>query len=126
MKHLWISIGILSVLLCALLANNMHLKSIIAPMTEQLSQATELAKDEQWNKAQDLLKQTQAKWDEKGSYLHILLQHKEIDEVALLFHEADEYLQCQKIGEFSAVNARLMEQLNLICEMEQLTLHNIL
>ena len=125
MKHLWISVSILIVLFCALIGNNMYLSSLIEPLSQQLSQAAQLAQEEQWEQAHDLMEQAQAKWEEKGAYLHTLLQHKDIDEVVLLFQEADQYLECQKIGEYSAVNARLITQLDLIREMEELSLHNI-
>lgn len=125
MKQLWIASGILLVIFCSLIGNNIHLNNLVEPMTQQLDQAAQAAREDDWDRAEELLGQARDTWENRGGYLHTLLQHREIDEVLLLFQESEQYLQSRKLGEYTAVNARLITQLELICEMEELSWRNV-
>lgn len=125
MKQLWIAAGILVVIFCALIGNNVHLNNLVEPMTRQLDQAAQAAREDDWDRAEELLGQARDTWRDRGGYLHTLLQHREIDEVLLLFQESEQYLQARKLGEYTAVNARLITQLDLIREMEELSWRNV-
>ena len=65
-------------------------------------------------------------WLSHDAYLHVLLRHSETDEIYIDFREVAEFIQCEEAGEYSAANARLIAQLELLSEAEQLTLKNIL
>ena len=126
MKPLWISSLILAAMVAVLLYNTRHLQSLIEPLQEQLHQAADLAKKEQWETATQITKEVKKSWDDHKTYLHITLPHSNIDDICVLIDEAIAYLDHKKIGEYSAVNQRLINQLTLLYEMEIPTLTNIL
>jgi len=126
MKRLWIAIAILLVIFSATIWNARVLAGFLSNLNELLAQAEASAESGQWEEAQRLTCQAQERWESHGAYLHTVLRHSDIDEVDTGFGEVQEFLQCQEGGEYSASNAKLMTQITLICEAEQLTLQNIL
>ena len=56
----------------------------------------------------------------------MLLRHADTDEVSSSFQEVGEFITCREDGEYSAANARLIAQIRLLYEAEQLSLKNIL
>jgi hypothetical protein len=126
MKPLWISSFILAAMVAILLYNNQHLNHLIEPLKEQLHQAGDLAKEEQWESALQITREVQQTWNDHNSYLHITLPHSNIDEICVMIDEAIAYLETQKIGDYAAVNQGLINQLTLLYEMEIPTLTNIL
>jgi len=55
-----------------------------------------------------------------------MLPHRDIDEIHLTFQEVEEYLKLEESDQYNAANAKLIAQLGLLAEMEQLNLKNIL
>lgn len=126
MKPFWISCMILIAMATLLLFNAQHLKKLIEPMQEQLTEAGEYAKNGDWEKAKQITNQVHETWHTKRMYLHVTLPHSNIDQIYMLMDEALAYLENQKIGEYSAVNQTLISQLDLLYGMEALTMNNIL
>lgn len=126
MKHLWIASAILLVLLVSTLCNSLYLGGIIDGYEQQLTQAHELASQGKWDESERITQQVYADWEGHDFYFHSLLRHVDIDEVRLTFHEVQEYLKLEEADQYNAANAKLITQLGLLAEMEQLTLKNIL
>ena len=61
----------------------------------------------------------------RDGYLHVTLRHSDTDLIHVGFQEVLEFIECQEGGEYSAANARLAAQIQLIYESEQLTLKNV-
>ena len=126
MKRLWIAIGIMALVFCATLYNAHYLDSFTHQLTGLLAQAEERAEEGDWDGAKDLTGDAYQIWEGNSSYLHILLRHQDTDQVQVSFREVWEFLSREEDGEYSAANARLMAQIELIYEAEQLTLKNVL
>ncbi|MCI8479125.1 MAG: DUF4363 family protein [Oscillospiraceae bacterium] len=126
MKRLWIAIAILLAIFSASIWNARFLAGFLSDLNELLVQAETSAESGRWEEALQLTSQAQERWKSHDAYLHTVLRHADLDQVDTSFGEVQEFLQCQEQGEYSASNAKLMTQLMLIWEAEQLTLQNIL
>ncbi len=125
MKTFWISGGIFALLLSLLLWNANHLQAFLAPLRADLAQAQEALLAEDWARAEDLTQGVQAQWQAKETYLHVVLPHRELDEIDLLLLETVSYLRCEKTGEYTASNEALCQRMKLLSEMEQFSLKNL-
>ena len=126
MKRLWIATAILFLILFGTLYNSFYLSQLIDGYELRLNAAHELAKQGAWHNAGQLTRQVLQDWEKRSFYLHVLLQHANIDNINLSFQEVLEYLSIQEADQYTAANARLITQLGLLAEAELLTLRNIL
>lgn len=126
MKRLWIALALLAFLLASTLANSVYLSRIIDGYELRLSTAQTLAAQGAWTNASQLTRQVFRDWEERSFYFHILIRHTDTDAVYLAFREVQEYLTLEETDQYTAANARLIAQLSLLAEMEQLTLKNVL
>lgn len=126
MKRIIIAASILLLIFFATLGHSFYLSSFTRDLTALLETAESQAEKEDWQAARELTLTAANKWKDKDVYLHILLRHSETDSVYSGFREVMEFIQCQEGGEYSAANARLIAELELLSGSEQLTLKNIL
>ena len=70
MRQLWISVGILVVMVALLFWNVAKVDQLAQPMLKELSQATTAAQRDDWSKAEVLTQQIQVHW-EKGMHHRI-------------------------------------------------------
>ena len=126
MKRLWIAPALLCAVFAATLWNSRFLQGLTGELTALLTQAERQAEAGSWTEAAGLTGQALQKWEARDAYLHIMLRHADMDEITASFREVGEFLQCRESGEYSAANARLIVQIALLSEAEQLTLKNVL
>lgn len=126
MKRAWIAGGVLIVLLIAAWANSWFIRSFTASLSDTLAQAETLAESGDWDQAGQLTQEAHQRWDSTSTYLCTVLRHADTDQVDISFHQVLEFLERQEDGEYSSANAALMSQIQLLAEMEQLTLKNLL
>ena len=126
MKRIWIALAILLAILTGTMAHSFYLASFTRNLTVLLEQAEVHAEQEDWEAAAKLTRDVYDRWQEKDMYLHITLRHDETDIIYTGLREVMEFIQCQEGGEYSAANARLIANLELMVEAEQLTLKNVL
>lgn len=126
MKRLWIAVAILLAMLGSTLGNSRYLNNTIFDFTQQLTLAHEQAESDRWDNAASLTAQVTQRWHKHDFYFHIMLPHRDIDEIHLTFQEVEEYLKLEEADQYNAANAKLIAQLGLLAEMEQLNLKNIL
>lgn len=126
MKRIVIATAILLAIFLATLTHSFYISSFSKGLTSLLEEAEAKAEQQDWPAAMDLTQTAWDKWMATDAYLHILLRHSETDSIFIGFQEVLEFIQCQEDGEYSAANARLIAQLELLAEAEQLTLKNIL
>lgn len=126
MKKGWLAIGLLAGMVILSLWHVSALRGLTADLGEQLRRAEELAESGDWDKAEEITRAASEQWDGRAFYLHVTLDHKTADDIAVGFAETLEFLAWQKTGEYSAANARLMEQLELLGEVERPNLENLL
>lgn len=126
MKRILTASAILLLTFAATLGHSFYISSFTGDLTDLLEAAEVNAEAERWDTAWELTQTAKDKWDSRDAYLHILLRHSETDSIYTGFREVTEFIQCQEGGEYSAANARLIAELELLSEAEQLTLKNIL
>lgn len=127
MRRLWISVTILIVLFCLTMYNSHYLDSYTKELTTLLKQAEICVADGDWDAAADKTEAALEQWNSRETYLHMILQHRDTDEVLLSFQEVRQLITHQEHGgEYSAANARLIAQIKLLSEMDALNLKNIL
>ena len=126
MKRLWIAIAILAAVFAATLFNAHYLNGFTGQLSDMLTRAEVQAEAGNWPEAEELTQRAYHAWESHSSYLHILLRHSDTDQIHTGFREVQEFINCQEGGEYSAANARLIAQIELLYEAEQLTLKNVL
>lgn len=126
MKPLWIASAMLAAVLCATLYNSWYMARLSDELTVTLIQAETLAERGEWGRAEALTRQAYDRWESQDYYLHITLRHTDTDQIHSGFREVLEFITCQEEGEYSAANARLITQIELVAGAEHPTLKNIL
>ena len=127
MRRLWISVAVLALLFCLTMLNSRYLDSYTKELTTLLRQAELCAADGDWDAAADKTEAALDSWKNQETYLHMVLQHRDTDEVLLAFQEVQQLISHQEDGgEYSASNARLITQIELLHEMEQLNWKNLI
>lgn len=126
MKRIMIASTILLLTFLATWGHSFYVSAFSEELTTLLETAEVRAEHEDWAAAQEFTQAAKDKWEARELYLHILLRHNETDSVYIGFREVTEFIQCRESGEYSAANARLIAELELLSEAEQLTMKNIL
>lgn len=126
MKRIWICLAILALVFGAALLNSWYLDSLTEQMARTLEQAQALAETEDWEGGQQLTGQALQQWEQASGYLYIVLRHSDSDEVAAGFREVQQLLEWKEEAEYTSANARLIEELRLLADMEQFNLRNLL
>ena len=126
MKRVYIASAFLLLILVGTLYHSFYLNSFTQQLTQILTQAESDALKGDWEQADSLTQTAREKWESKEIYLHVLLRHSETDNVYTGFREVSKFIQCQEPEEYFASNARLIAELELLAEAEQLCLKNVL
>lgn len=126
MKRIGIAAAILLLILACTMFHSFYITSFTQDLTAMLEQAELNAEREDWETAAKLTQEAQERWQAKDLYLHVTLRHDETDAVYSGLREVAEFIQCRESGEYSAANARLIADLELIAEAESPSLKNIL
>lgn len=93
---------------------------------QQLMTADGLVIREQWGEAKSVLTDLYDRWQTQQEWLHMLIEHKELDETEALLQRCIAFAQQQEDAELRADIAELRTQFTLLDEMQRLTLRNIL
>ena len=125
MKRLWIALALLGALLAGTLLHTWSLEGFTGALTGQLEQAQTLAAADRWEESGALTEEALQTWRDRDVYLHVLLRHADTDQIYAGFQETLALLESQEYGEYAAANARLVTQIELLSEAEQLTLKNV-
>ena len=126
MRRLWIALAILAGIFAASLAGARWLDSFTGTLSGLLENAGQAARAGDWETAAALTSQADRTWQDHSGGLHVLLRHADIDQVHVSFQEVLQLLDRRANEEYAAANARLLVQLFLLREAEQLTLQNLL
>ena len=92
---------------------------------QQLAISQAAAENGQWSEAEDALVQAGELWHSHNTYLHITVNHAEIDEAETLFAQMQEYAQKQDLAQYCTTAEQLTLQLQQLKETQQLSIKNI-
>lgn len=126
MRHLWISLALLAAMSALLLYSSIRIVKMTEPMTDLLLQATAAAEEEDWSGAKELSTQVRARWENQETFLRLVLSHDDLDEIALLLREADQYMRCQDVSSYTASNMRVVGILVRMRAAEKFSAENLL
>lgn len=126
MKRLWIAVALLALMLGGALTNAWYSKSMTGRMGAQLRQAQAMTEQERWAEAEQLTRQVFEDWQDHHFYLHVTMRHSDTDQILRTFRAVLEYLELEEPDQYNAANADLITQLELLAEMEQVSLSNVL
>jgi len=126
MKIWGISIAVLAALLALSLLNSAYLSRCCAQWNAQLVEIDQYVQQEDWQAACEKLNRFTESWDKQQTYLHIVIEHQEIDNAQALIQKSLILAQEADASEFRVNNAELLSQLTLLDEMERLSIKNVL
>ena len=126
MKRLWTAAAILLLLLAACLASARYAGALTSGLTGRLEQAQEVAAQGDWEEAARLSREAFQLWQDHEFYLHVLRRHGDTDQIYRAFRALEQYLALEESDQYTAANADLIAQLELLSEMEQPSWENIL
>lgn len=126
MGRFWVSLTTLGLCFFLALGNGWALHRLTGEMTDLLVKAQALAEEERWEQAAALTEDAMALWQQSEGYLYVVLRHTEADAVVQQFREVRELLQWGEEAEYTSANARLVEDIELLAEMETFSLKNLL
>lgn len=126
MKRLWAATALIGLLLAGSLANAWYSKSLTDGMEVLLRQAQALTEADRWSEAEALTQSVYDDWQDHHFYLHVTMRHSDTDVILRSFRAVLEYLKLQEPDQYNAANADLIAQLQLLSEMEQVSVTNIL
>lgn len=125
MKRGWIAVALMAAMLCLAAWHTWKLGGLTGELTATLERSEAMAEEGDWSGAEELTSQAREKWNTQDLHLHVTLDHEVVDEIDVSFAETLEFLRCREEGEYSAANARLRTQLELLGEMERPVLENL-
>lgn len=126
MKRGWLALGLLAAMVAVSLWNVAELEKLTGELTAALAQAETSAEEGDWRAAAEQTAKAKERWDCSGFYLHITLDHEVTDDIDLSFGEVAEFIECEEGGEYSAANARLMEGIRRMSQLQKPKLENLL
>ena len=117
-------------LLCAILLFSVWNCARISRDTQRwsapLTQVSDLAGQDRWSDAEERLAESYRDWSSHQTYLHIVAEHEAVDGAEAMYRRAFAYAEARETPEFRAELTDLLHQLNLLSEMEEISIKNIL
>lgn len=126
MKRLWAAIALLSLILMGSLLNARSIVRITDSLTQQMEQAQELVQAGHWDQALLCSRQAHQLWEQNYFYLHVVIRHSELDQIACGFDRVQLALVQQDWNQYISAKTDLTAQLSFMRDMERPSLVNIL
>lgn len=126
MKTFFIPAGILAVILGFSLWTGSYVEGRMEHWDVLLEETDEAVRRQDWTAAEEHLKQAYADWDRSQTFLHVIMEHEELDKAEELF--ARSFAMCEE-GEGAGLRtllAQLMRQMDALAETQSLGIKNIL
>lgn len=126
MKRLFVSLGIITVILTISLIGLWHL-NFVTDQVEEYTTNIQIALDQNnITKAQELNYQLSGFWERQHRYLTLYIRHNNIDEISKTISELEQYLQRTDYAEFSSRLSYIQQLILDIRDAEIPTLFNLL
>ena len=126
MKAFRIAILVLVLLMAVSLVNSAYLTRRCDEWTARLNAVTDAAGSGDWDTARQTVAALDNDWQAKQSYLHITLQHEEINTADTLLQQCVLFVDIQDIDSLFDAALQLSLQWDHLAEMEQLSIKNVL
>jgi hypothetical protein len=126
MKHLYIGLGILAVILAMSILASWYLGVVTDNTVSKLETARMYAQAEDYDGAARSVQEALDAWDQYKGYCGMLLRHGETDDVLYALSALLEYAKSETDDEFFSYQAQTVAMLHHLADMERLTYYNIL
>ena len=126
MKAFRIAILVLVLLMAVSLVNSAYLTRRCDEWTTRLNAVTDAAGNGDWDTARQTVDALDNDWQAKQSYLHITLQHEEINTADTLLQQCVLFVDIQDIDSLFDAALQLSLQWDHLAEMEQLSIKSVL
>ncbi len=124
-KPFFIAILILAALFTAGFMNGQTIGQLSDGMDEQLQLSRAAAVEGRWEDATEAFSAANDTWKAHEAYFHVVIDHKEIDEMESLFSEAGSYAHQQDSNRYCTSTACLSVRLSHMKEAQQMNWKNI-
>ena len=125
-KYFWLPAAILAFLLGVSLWNAHAVDAEIAAWCEIVESARTAARDGDLDGAKARMAELGRSWRTRRAYYHSVLEHDELDDAEEFYARAASALETGDTDDFFMETAALAAQLQVIAEMQALTLENVL
>lgn len=126
MNRLWLSLGVLLLVLAVGIAVTWGLDRIQTPISQDLAQAAEAARQADWDRATALAHRAEAAWQKSWHFGAAVTDHEPMEEIDALFGELSVWQGTRNAEEFAAGCARLSRLTRGIAESHRLNWWNFL
>ena len=126
MRALYIPTALLLVILALSLWVGHYTHTQTQQWVALLEEAGNLAQQEHWHAAKDILDRAHRNWDRSRTFYHTIIQHDALDEAEFFFTGAAAACSEEDAAEFQILLAQLITELQLLAETQQLSVQNIL
>ena len=126
MKAMKIPAAILAVIFLAALADGFVLTKQCEDWSAHVEQMERSAVQEDWNAAQAALEGLRESWEKWQTYLHILIDHDEIDQAEDLIALCSLHIEEKDTATLRVTVSQLRCLFSLLAETEQLNIKNVL
>lgn len=126
MKAFYIPTGLLVLILGFSLWTGQYVEQRTGHWNELLEETGQLARQEEWERAEERLKTAYADWSASQTFFHTIMDHSELDEAESLFAGAFAVCREEDDADFHMFLAQLISQLRLLAETQSLSVKNVL
>lgn len=126
MKPFFVACLILGSLFTAGLLNAQTVSRLSDSIETQLSYSQAYAKDGQWGDVGDALYNVSRLWQERKTYLHVTLDHSELETTEALMAEARQHAAQENTDQYCTCAERLAVQLEHLKDSQRISIKNVL
>lgn len=125
-KEFWGALVLMGVLLAGTLGVAWGMQRVHETAAEKLEYAAEQAQNGDMEQAVVLFRQAREHWKRHQEASASVADHSPMDEIEMLFAEAEVYAHRQEITDFAAACAHLSRMVHAMAEAQKLTWWNLL
>ena len=126
MKHFYIPVGILAVILGFSLWTGRYVEQRTEHWNTLLTQADQAGYTEHWDAAREQMEQIYQDWKNSQTLFNIILSQDELEEAENLFAGAFAMCREEDDADFHQLLAQLTKQIDLLAETQRTSIKNIL
>lgn len=125
MKHLWIGLALLALLLGAGILTTAGVDWICQPLCRDLTQAAELAQTGEWAEAISLAERSHSRWTKYRNLCAAVTNHEPMEEVDMLFDSLAIFAEAGDTLRFADCCARLSALTDAVADTQALVWWNV-
>ena len=108
------------------LCNSLYMDRFTASLLQPLEQARTCALNHRWAEGAAQLSSFEALWQEKQLYLQVITEHSEIEQAEDLLASLQEFMAQGELPECLSELAELTHQIQLLSQLQRISIGNIL